>query len=255
MRHFLRFSTFSIFNVLHMMGRMLLCAFCRCNSCISHKRYFFYCPLGRDRPGIFSFSFHLCPLDVGWVTWAWPFQWQLLLLGIELAWLASGSWEWQVLCRVLPGKDDVGTICRHSIAGWFQSTGHRHCKQTRPQCCRKSPKANGQSCAGSCMLLWLCPDCQLLLWWSYNPGSFVASCLLLCSEMHLCALYSLQEHSCFSLGSMKQLLLSQWKQILKNAEVCPASSEFHWEVLAYFFWLFPTWSAFSSEVHFQGGRM
>lgn len=157
----------------------------------------------------------------------------------ELAWLGSRSWEWRVLCRVFQGKANVGAICWHSIAGWFQST-HRHCKQTHPQCYRKSPRANGQSCAGSCMLLWLCPDCQLLLSSRCSPGSFVVSCPFLCSVMHLCALCSVQEHSCFSLGSMKQLLLSQWKQILRNAEVCPASSKFHWEVLAYFFWLFPT---------------
>ena len=124
---------FNIFNVLHMMDRMYLCAFCRCNSCISHKRYLFYCPLGRDRPGIISVSLHLYPLDplqIGWMTWAWPFQWRLQLLEIQLAWLASGSWGWWVLCWVLPGKatsiqfagipllvdfspKDIGIVSRH----------------------------------------------------------------------------------------------------------------------------------------------
>lgn len=47
--------------------RKLLCAFCRCHSCISHKSYLFYCPLFRDRPGIVFVSFNLCPLDVGWM--------------------------------------------------------------------------------------------------------------------------------------------------------------------------------------------
>ena len=53
---------------LHMKKRMLLCAFCRCNSCISHKMYLFYCPLGGTDLASFPFLLLSWPgscLDLG----------------------------------------------------------------------------------------------------------------------------------------------------------------------------------------------
>lgn len=66
------YSSFFIFPVQHFCfsphdGQNVTCAFCRCKSCFSHKRYLFYCPLQRDSPSLFPFSFHLCPPDVGQV--------------------------------------------------------------------------------------------------------------------------------------------------------------------------------------------